>query len=785
MHRLSDALNLKYLGGRLRDDWPALLLMALLLFAATGSIVVADWADNLWLLPTFALIGLLVGYLLAISAFSELTLIGMSLVYGAFTIWATIAYRFLGEGLTFRQRLVEVATRVALWVEQAVEGGFSRDNLMFVALLGLVAWVLAFNAASNMFRSRRLWYAVIPPGIALLINTYYYFGPARMDLFLIVYLFLAFTLAVRTNVFMRERLWRRQRVGYTPGIRFDLVRAGVIAIVVVIAVAWSAPAASASNQLSAAWDRSINPWHRVQDTFQRLFGGVEGGSTVTADYYGGQTLTLGGPVNLTNATVMYVYAPQGYRYYWQSKIFDTYEDGKWVSNSDARLSSEFGILGGETGQTGEGSGSYALRRNVQQRFELAIRASRLVYAAPLPVSFASLPVNYDVIYTVPGSQDYVDVTTIRAEEMLASGDSYTATSSISVADEASLRSAGTGYPAWVRERYLQLPPTITPRTAALAAQIAAPYDNPYDRARAIETYLRETITYNQAIDPPPSGADPVDHFLFESLEGYCNYYASAMVVMLRSQGIPARIAVGFAQGDRDPNLGAFRVAESDAHSWVQAYFPGYGWIEFEPTTIIEPIVRPAVRPPSFGVAPPPNEQRPDGGDAPPDERLPDGGLESEEQPLDRSLWGLIQRFRIPAFVWGAGLLAVVAGAGVVGAWFWLEQRGLAGLSDVSRSYARLNVYAPWVGVRLDESATPYERADRLGWNVPEGEGHIDQIAGLYVQEQYGPPPETPLHLDRANTLAREEWEALRPVFMRHAAFGWLRRLLPGKRGQSG
>jgi hypothetical protein len=88
-------------------------------------------------------------------------------------------------------------------------------------------------------------------------------------------------------------------------------------------------------------------------------------------------------------------------------------------------------------------------------------------------------------------------------------------------------------------------------------------------------------------------------------------------------------------------------------------------------------------------------------------------------------------------------------------------------------------------VRLDESATPYERADRLGWNVPEGEGHIDQIAGLYVQEQYGLPPETPLHLDKANTLAREEWEALRPVFMRHAAFGWLRRWLPGKRGQSG
>jgi transglutaminase-like putative cysteine protease len=83
----------------------------------------------------------------------------------------------------------------------------------------------------------------------------------------------------------------------------------------------------------------------------------------------------------------------------------------------------------------------------------------------------------------------------------------------------------------------------------------------------------------------------VDYFLFESREGYCTYYASAMVVLLRLNGIPARIAAGFAQGDYDPTLGAYRVSESDAHSWVEAYFPPYGWVEFEPTASIQPILR--------------------------------------------------------------------------------------------------------------------------------------------------------------------------------------------------
>ena len=105
------------------------------------------------------------------------------------------------------------------------------------------------------------------------------------------------------------------------------------------------------------------------------------------------------------------------------------------------------------------------------------------------------------------------------------------------------------------ERYLQLPDTVPFRVRDLAAKITAAYDNPYDKAEAIEAVLR-TYEYNQGIAAPPPGADAVDYFLYDVKQGYCDYYASAMVVMLRSVGIPARFAVGYTPGKAVPQQGA-------------------------------------------------------------------------------------------------------------------------------------------------------------------------------------------------------------------------------------
>ena len=130
-----------------------------------------------------------------------------------------------------------------------------------------------------------------------------------------------------------------------------------------------------------------------------------------------------------------------------------------------------------------------------------------------------------------------DVAIIRARETLRTGDSYTARSSVSVASADMLRQAGTTYPDWVQRLYLQGAGEVSPRVRDLATQIviSANAQTPYDRAKAIERWLRRNIQYNEAIPAPPKGSDPVEWFLFERREGYCNYYASAMILMLRSQ----------------------------------------------------------------------------------------------------------------------------------------------------------------------------------------------------------------------------------------------------------
>lgn len=755
----------------LRDDLLSLLLLALLLVTVSGALAISEWAEDLWVLSTIVIIAMVVGYLLSISSFSDLTMVLFSTLYGLFAVWVLVG-TFLPEEMTLRQRAIELGLRAVMWFEQVLEGGTSRDNLIFVLILAFVFWFLGFNAAANVFRTGHLWMAVIPAGLALLINTFYYVGRAHMNLLVVTFMFLTFALAARTNSLFRERLWRRERVTFAPRIRFDLLRGGLIAGLVVLALAWSAPAASASQGLSSAWDRSVNPWHHVHETFTRLFGGVKGSPAVSADYYGGTYLTLGGPINLSNATVMYVFAPRGYQYYWRSKVFDTYSGGCWVASSQARIRSDFGVLNPEEDV------AYRLRKHVQQRFEMAIPATRLLYAAPQPLSFASLPVAYDVNYTFP-NKEFAVVSAVRAEEILRTGDRYTANSSISIADETSLRGAGTDYPTWVVEQFLDLPESITARTHALAAEIAAPYDNPYDVARAIESYLRASITYNEQVAAPTRGFEPVDYLLFKSHEGYCNYYASAMVVMLRSQGIPSRVAVGFVQGRFDPDIGAYRVLESDAHAWVEVYFPRYGWIEFEPTAAESPIVRPEISPASLGQAPAGQEE----------EVISDDTLEGEDRRdrlLDRaggeyeerSLKATLADLHLPLVLRVVLVMLALLVVGAVGAWVWIEQRGMAGLSEVSRSYARVNVYAPLVGVQLAPSATPFERSQQLEEQVPEGKGYVSRIVNLYVEEQYARPSGSPLNITKANMQARHTWQRLRTIFLRVALIRQLARLVP-------
>lgn len=137
------------------------------------------------------------------------------------------------------------------------------------------------------------------------------------------------------------------------------------------------------------------------------------------------------------------------------------------------------------------------------------------------------------------------------------------------------------YPMPVLRQYLQLPPT-DPRIPALAKQITVNARTASEKASAIEDYLRSHFTYTLQL-PSTTPDDPIANFLFERRRGHCEYFASSMAVMLRTLGIPSRVVNGFSGGEFNDISSEYVIRASEAHSWVEAYIPGQGWIEFDPT----------------------------------------------------------------------------------------------------------------------------------------------------------------------------------------------------------
>ncbi len=173
---------------------------------------------------------------------------------------------------------------------------------------------------------------------------------------------------------------------------------------------------------------------------------------------------------------------------------------------------------------------------------------------------------------------------IRPHQPLAAGAQWTVESAIFPVTSEQLRSAdqsGGSVPAGVLSRYAN-ENDISDQTAALARAITADAPTTYDKVMALEAWFGDNISYRLDVPAAPAGVDPVDRLLFDINEGYCEQIASSMTVMLRSLGVPARIAVGFVPGEYDSSLSR----GSDAHAWTEVYFAGVGWQSFDPTAAV-------------------------------------------------------------------------------------------------------------------------------------------------------------------------------------------------------
>ena len=212
-------------------------------------------------------------------------------------------------------------------------------------------------------------------------------------------------------------------------------------------------------------------------------------------------------------------------------------------------------------------------RQVSQVFYVEEDSSNVIFGAFRP----------ETLY-FPASGIKVDpYNSIRAPHEIPAGSTYSVISQVPNASAEQLRAAGTAYPEAVTEKYLGLPASGQERTRELARELTEDAETPYDAVLALNEHLKNNYPYDLSIPPQSQQMDAVEYFLFEEGRGYCEQFSSSLAVMARSIGIPTRIATGYVPGEYNPFTGLYEVKASDAHAWVEVYFPGQGWSTFDPT----------------------------------------------------------------------------------------------------------------------------------------------------------------------------------------------------------
>jgi transglutaminase-like putative cysteine protease len=376
------------------------------------------------------------------------------------------------------------------------------------------------------------------------------------------------------------------------------------------------------------------------------------------------------------------------RYYWRGLTYDRYTGRGWATGDVA-------IVEYAAGRPALSITS-ASGRVLRQEVRLAKDSDGLLYTAG---SLVTADRDYQIAWrTRPGSEERGDAFGATTKACMYRADSF-----VAVFDETALRAAGQDYPAWIVERYLALPDSVPDRVLALARDLTATEPTPYDRALAIEGYLRG-FNYTLDLPSPPVDRDIADYFLFDLQEGYCDYYATAMAVLARAAGLPARLVTGYAPGAFDEAEARYVVTEEHAHSWVEICFPveseaeqsgpGYSWIGFEPTANRRAIERPADGLPEI-----PSE------------------LETAFEPITA------RRVRAKRASWlraGGFLLAAVLGA--TAAWLVVDGwslRRLPPTDAVTSLFRRLYRYGRWLGVHPRKGDTLHEFAAALAVRATE------------------------------------------------------------------
>ncbi len=530
-----------------------LFFLFLTLGAAVFSIEQAKWISpqpylTLMLLLSIALVWLLVSLRLP-GWVLHLTVIGAGILV---VLWQGVMILPAGSGVNGLFSIF-----ASWWGGSGLQE--ADGKIIFGTLLVIVTWLSGYLSAWFVLRRNNPWAGVLAGLVILIVNLSNL--PAKNFLFFAFFIIAAVLLIVQANVVRRQTAAGYQ-TNYSGKSLFYLTLSLCVIAALALSISWATPQLRLSALQNAI--ASGMPWKSsVQDSEFNILNSVHSKTNVsTASRL--QTLEFGIFWNMGDDIKYVVVSPQPA--YWQVNVYEEYTSDSWISapgvEDPLEKMSGWGDHGDLPGWT-------------RVKFEVTPGMNTDVVLLTGDFVSADMPV-------IARRSIENEITGVKAPRVLSPGEKYAVRVYVADNSAEALSTVSANYTPAIESAYLQLPARFPQKVRELSANITENATTPYDKVIAIDNYLAG-IPYSLEVAPVPEGADAVEDFLFTQKKGFCLHYASAMAVMLRSVGVPARLAVGYLPGDPGREKGTYILRDKHYHAWTQVYFHGYGWIDFEPT----------------------------------------------------------------------------------------------------------------------------------------------------------------------------------------------------------
>ena len=701
------------------EEWLTLLITMVAFLSVVQSIDSAHWVNNMPSLYPMGFAGLIAGYLLARVPWRAIWLHAIGLAVGTTLVFLQLLAVL--QGGSPAARTDDMLDRMHVWWYAVTHNGISSDPLPFIVLTLVLLWLGTYISAWSIFRWRNPWLGLVPGGTALMWNIS--FLPGQFSYAFVVFVFAAVLLVMRLHVAKKEHEWDDAGIKYPEFISVSVLNATFLVTAGLLVAVWLLPLANRSDTASQRWHDFTAPVTERLAPFGRLFVSLNAKKPIEVHNLK-DALALQGGIKLSGkeAVDINVTLTPEMAAFLRAQSFDQYTSNGWKVNVDGDVPLQPGAPT-DVPQANDGGA----RQQVTIHVKVQGGNNGVLYSLGQPVE-SSAPSEARV------GASSGDVTSLTPADHLKNGAEYTTTGSVSVASIDQLRTAGNDYPSWVRDRYLSVPRSVPRRVREKARAVTQGETTPYDKAVAIETYLR-TFPIDYSVPAPPPGRDSVDYFLFDTERGYFDYHASAMAVMLRSLGVPARVATGYVidpqqrQGDSND----YHLTERNAFTWPEVYFPNIGWVEFSPTPSQPTIDRPGTTLVPQGSTSTHGLQDPidlgalaDGGAATPATIPTPAASAAASTDSGSGAWATW----LPAIVAVALLLAVGVGARL--AW----ETGQRNLDEPARLWRKTQRLARWARAGGAPSETPREFASRLQREVRDI-APVADLAGAYERTTFG------------------------------------------------